>query len=54
MENKDNEVIGGFVSINENYYDMEPDDQREFLRNLLRSMSPNPEVRAKAKPNKKK
>lgn len=37
------------IEINENYFDLPPDEQRDFLRNLLMGMSPNENVRSQAK-----
>lgn len=38
-----------YVEINKGYYDLSPAEQRKFLENFLNSLSPNEEVRKRAR-----
>jgi hypothetical protein len=50
MANDPNKNAGAaHVQINQDYYDMPPEEQRDFLRNLLMGISPNENVRKQAK-----
>jgi hypothetical protein len=53
-EPNDKEITAFQVSIDNGYYDLEPDEKREFLRSLLGTMSPNQEVRDRSKTQSKK
>ena len=41
------------TNVPQSYFDLSPEDRREFLRGILESTSPNPEVRAQAKETRK-
>lgn len=53
-EPKDKEITAFQVSIDNGYYDLNPDEKREFLRSLLGTMSPNQEVRDRSATQAKK
>ena len=42
------------ANVPRDYFDLSPEDRREFLRGILEGMSPNPEVRAQAEETRKK
>jgi hypothetical protein len=42
------------TNVPRDYFDLSPEDRRDFLRGILEGMSPNPEVRAQAEETKKK
>jgi hypothetical protein len=42
------------TNVPQSYFDLSPEERREFLRGVLGGMSPNPEVRAQAEETKKK
>lgn len=42
-----------FVNVAPNYFDLSPEERREFLRAVIGGMSPNPEVRDRAEKTRK-
>ncbi len=42
------------TNVPQNYFDLGPEERRDFLRGVLGGMSPNPKVRAQAEETKKK
>lgn len=53
-EPNNKEITAFQVSIDQGYYDLDPNERREFLRSLLGTMSPNQEVRDRSKTEAKK
>lgn len=42
------------ANIPRDYFDLSPEERRDFLRGVLGGMSPNPEVRAQAEETRRK
>jgi hypothetical protein len=49
--NNDKQVTSTHITIGEDYFKMDRNERRAFLRSLLSGMSPNPDIRKPANKN---